>query len=100
MIRLLSKQRGHQSGIKQILSESLLGLLYIENFVLSDIFSILKNESFSQSKTMTTLLIILVTTGFLFSSVMMLREQKLKRELLEARTRLKKENRDGNTGNG
>jgi hypothetical protein len=49
---------------------------------------------------MTTLLIILVTTGFLFSSVMMLREQKLKRELLEAKTRLKKENRDGNTGNG
>jgi hypothetical protein len=49
---------------------------------------------------MTTLLIILVTTGFLFSSVMMLREQKLKRELLEAKTRLKKENRDGNIGNG
>ena len=53
-----------------------------------------------KSKTMTILFIILITAGFVFSTVMLIREQKLRRLLLEERVRLKKENSDGNTGNG
>jgi hypothetical protein len=40
---------------------------------------------------MTILLIILITAGIIFSSVMLLREQKLKRQLLEERIRQRKE---------
>jgi hypothetical protein len=40
---------------------------------------------------MTILLIILITVGVVFSSVMLLREQKLKRLLLEERIRQRKE---------
>jgi hypothetical protein len=47
----------------------------------------------------TILIIILLTAGIVFSSVMLLREQKLKRQLLEARIRFKKEKNNGNTGN-
>jgi hypothetical protein len=49
---------------------------------------------------MTILFIILITAGFVFSTVMLIREQKLRRLLLEERVRLKKENSDGNVGNG
>ena len=48
---------------------------------------------------MTILFIILLTAGIVFSSVMLLREQKLKRQLLEERIRFKKENGNGNTSN-
>ena len=49
---------------------------------------------------MTILIIFLLTTGIVFSSVMLLREQKLKRQLLEERIRFKKENGNGTIGNG
>ena len=48
----------------------------------------------------TILIIILLTVGIIFSSVMLLREQKLKRQLLEERIRFKKEKDNGNIGNG
>jgi hypothetical protein len=48
---------------------------------------------------MSLFIIILLTAGILFSSVMLLREQKLKRQLLEERIRFKKENGNGNTSN-
>jgi cell division protein FtsL len=48
---------------------------------------------------MTILIIFLLTTGIVFSSVMLLREQKLKRQLLEERIRFKKEKDNGNTSN-
>lgn len=49
---------------------------------------------------MSFFMVILITVGFLFTTVMLLREQKLKRELLESKIRFKKENKNGNTRNG
>jgi cell division protein FtsL len=48
---------------------------------------------------MSLFIIILLTAGIVFSSVMLLREQKLKRQLLEERIRFKKEKDNGNTSN-
>ena len=49
---------------------------------------------------MSLFIVILLTAGIVFSSVMLLREQKLKRQLLEERIRFKREKDNGTIGNG